>query len=192
MDASWHRIYVGAGTLGGHGRAERVAVVGAIRQQDLAGAEAAQHVDGDLPIMGLALRQLQENREAVGVDDGMEFGRQSASRAPHALGSSRVPSGGRRGLRTPLFDIAAVLVDADRGRVNHLQVAVVILRYRREDPVPHADLCQASEAVGAGRCRPVVLGDVGPGRTGPDTPIDAVQDLTVIDGTPRGLFGSSR
>ncbi len=103
MVVAW--VYVGPGTLGGHGGAERVAVIGAIRQQDLAGAEAIQHADGALPIMGLALRQLQGDRPAVGVDKGVDLGRQSTSRAPHALGSSRAPSGGRRGLRTPFLTL---------------------------------------------------------------------------------------
>ena len=64
--------------------AQGVAVVRAVGEQDLAVAEAVQHVDGALSIMGLAFGQLQRNGQAVGVDERMNLGRQSASRAPHA------------------------------------------------------------------------------------------------------------
>ena len=85
--------------------AERVAVVGAVGEEDLAGAEGAQHVGGAAAIVGLAFGQLQRDRQAVGVDEGVDLGRQPAPRAPHALGSSVVPSGGRRGVRTPFLTL---------------------------------------------------------------------------------------
>src|SRR5215207_3893752 len=81
---------------------------------------------------------------------------------------------------TPLFDVAAMLMNADRGRVDHLQIAVIGLRHRLEDAVPNADPRPAAEAVGAGRRRAVALGNVGPGRAGPEPPIDAVQHLPVV------------
>ena len=101
VDAAGERLNVGSGSLPGDGVAERVAVVGAIGEEDLAGAEGAQHRSGSAAIMGLALAQRERDGQAVRVDEGVDLGRQPAARAPHALGSSVVPSGGRCG--GPLF-----------------------------------------------------------------------------------------
>ena len=76
------------------GLVERVAVAGAVRQQDLAGANLAQHVGGASPVVGLAFGQLQHHRQAVGVGQGVDLGGQPAPRAPHAAGESDVPRGG--------------------------------------------------------------------------------------------------
>ena len=65
---------------------QSVAVVAAVGQEDLTFAEAAQHVGGASSVVSLAWRQLQKNGQAVGVDEGMDFRGQSASRAPHAAG----------------------------------------------------------------------------------------------------------
>ena len=105
-------------------RTQGVAVVGAIGEKDLAFAETGEHVGGAAPVMSLALRSASGDGQAVGVDHGMDFGRQPAPRTPHAAGSSEVPSGGCR-LRAPLFPVRTMLVDPDRGTVDHLQVAVI-------------------------------------------------------------------
>ena len=88
-----------------HGLAQRVAVVGAVGDQDLAGPEPVEHVGGAPAVMSLPFGQLQRDRQAVCVDERVDLGRQPASRAPHALGSSIVPSGGRRGVRTPFLTL---------------------------------------------------------------------------------------
>ena len=80
----------------------------------------------------------------------------------------------------PLFDVGRMLMHADRGGVDHLQIAVVGLRDRLEDPVPDAVLAPSDEAVVAGRRRTVALGNVGPGRARPQPPVDAVQHPPVI------------
>ena len=38
-------------------------------------------------VMGLALGQLERDRQAAGVDQGVDLGRQAAARATHATGS---------------------------------------------------------------------------------------------------------
>jgi hypothetical protein len=41
----------------------------------LARAEAAEHANSAAPIMGLALRELQGDRQTVGIDEGVDLGR---------------------------------------------------------------------------------------------------------------------
>lgn len=69
---------------------------------------------------------------------------------------------------------------ADRGGVDHLQIAVVTLRDSLENPVPHAQLPPPHKAVVAGRGRPVALGDIRPGGTGSEPPIDAVEHAPIV------------
>ena len=84
--------------------AEKVAVVGAVGDQDLTGAEALKHVGGAPAVVSLSLGQLQGDRQAVGIDEGVDLGGQPASRAPHAAGVRSVPSRGV--LRTPFLPFA--------------------------------------------------------------------------------------
>ena len=86
-----------------------VGVVGAIGQQNVATAEGAQHVVGAASVMGLALGDLQRDRQAAGVDQRVDFGGQPAARATHATGSRRL-----------FLGVGSVLMHADRGRVDHL------------------------------------------------------------------------
>jgi hypothetical protein len=85
---------------------------------------------------------------------------QATPQTSHALSSSAVPSLGRRGVRPPFLDVAAVLMDADRRGVDHLQVTVICLRYRLGDTTPHADLGPAPKLVGTGRRQSVALRDI--------------------------------
>ena len=55
--------------------AQPIAVIGAVCQQDLTGADLSEHIGGAATVMGLALRQLQRNREAVGVNEGVDLRR---------------------------------------------------------------------------------------------------------------------
>ncbi len=66
--------------------------------------------------MRLAFGQLQIDRQALGVDERMNFGRQTAARATHATGSGRL-----------FLGVGGVLMHPDRGRVDHLNVAIISL-----------------------------------------------------------------
>src|ERR1700686_3166349 len=73
-----------------------------------------------------------------------------------------------------------MLMDPDRGGVDHLQIALVSLRNGLENPVPDAQLAPADEAVVAGRRWPVSLRNISPGRTRSQPPVDAVQHSAII------------
>src|SRR5258705_1833481 len=81
-------------------------------------------------------------------------------------------------------------MDADRGAVDHLQVAVVRLGNSVVNAIPDAELAPPHKAVVAGRCRPIALGNVGPWRARAQPPIDAVQDGAVV--RPRHAAGLVR
>ena len=98
---------VGPGALRVEGGPQRIAVIGGVAEQDLIAAESAEHIGGTSAIMSLTFGQLQADRQAVGVDERVDLGRQPASRAPHAAGVISVPKGGRGGLRSPLLTLAA-------------------------------------------------------------------------------------
>ena len=69
------------------GFAQRVAVIGAVGQQDLPRAQRVEHVGGAPSVVGLALGELQSDRQAIGVDQGVDLCGQAAARATHATGS---------------------------------------------------------------------------------------------------------
>jgi hypothetical protein len=92
--ASRHRLDVRPRTALGQILAEPIAVIGAVGKQDLAGAEMVEHIVGALAVMGLTLGEFERDRIAVGIDQGMDFCRQSAARTPHAAGWSVVPGVG--------------------------------------------------------------------------------------------------
>jgi len=106
VHAVGHWLDVAPCALSCETRPQGVAVVAAVGEEDLALAETGEHVVGASPVMSLPGRQLQQNGQAVGVDEGMDFRGQSASRAPHAAGSSEVPSGGRRFFGPPFLPFA--------------------------------------------------------------------------------------
>jgi hypothetical protein len=91
--------------LGVHRVAQRVAVVGAVGEQNLSGLQPVEHVSSAAAIMRLSFCELDRDRQTVGIDQGVDFGGQSAARTPHALGSSVVPSLGWRGVRTPFLTL---------------------------------------------------------------------------------------
>src|SRR5258705_2303031 len=91
VHAPGHGLDVGPGATLGHARAQRVAVIGAVGEQDLARTEGAEHVGGTLAVVGLAGAELQGNRIAVGIDEGVDLGRQSAPRAPMHLAPGLSP-----------------------------------------------------------------------------------------------------
>src|SRR5262245_2767587 len=73
-----------------------------------------------------------------------------------------------------------MLMDANAGAVDHLQVAIISLCDGLENPIPDTNLAPAPETIAAGRWRAIALGDVTPGRSRAQTPIDAVQHLAII------------
>ena len=107
VDASGHRLDVGPGAALGQRLAQSIAVIGPVRQEDLARSDGGQHVAGTSAVMGLTRRQLEHQRQAIGIDQGMDLGCQPAPRAPHASGVTRVPSGGIGLFETPFLTLAA-------------------------------------------------------------------------------------
>jgi len=74
-----------------------------------------------------------------------------------------------------------VLVDADTGRVDHDDVAVVTLGDRPEKSIPDTRLPPADEAVVAGGGRSVPIRDLDPRRSGPEPPENPVQNTAIVD-----------
>ena len=80
----------------------------------------------------------------------------------------------------PFFAVGTMLMHPDRRGVDHLQIAVIGLRHSGEEAVPHANFGPAPKAVGTGARRPVSLGDVRPGRAGPQPPVNPIEHLAVV------------
>jgi hypothetical protein len=105
VHALGYRLDVGPGSAIGQALAEGVAVVGAISEQNLTGTNAIQHIGGATAVLSLAFAQLDGDSVAIGIDEGMDLGRQSSARAPLASGRREVLRGGV--LRPPFFTFAA-------------------------------------------------------------------------------------
>jgi isopentenyl diphosphate isomerase/L-lactate dehydrogenase-like FMN-dependent dehydrogenase len=71
--ASGGRLYLYALAAAGQAGVER-----AVGKQDIAVGEGAVHVGGAPSIMSLARRDLQQDRQAIGIDQRMDLGRQPA------------------------------------------------------------------------------------------------------------------
>src|SRR5882672_4646632 len=82
-----HQFDIGSRAARGEVLTQRVGIIGAVTQQNVAEAEGAQHVLGAASVMGLAFGDLQKDRQAAGIDKGVDFCRQPATRATHATGS---------------------------------------------------------------------------------------------------------
>jgi len=89
VDAVGHEPDVGAGTAHSEALAQGIGVVTAIAQEHIATAERAQHVVSTASVMGLAFGEFEKDRQATGIDEGVDFGRQPTARATHATGSRR-------------------------------------------------------------------------------------------------------
>src|SRR5579863_5719515 len=105
VDAPRHWFDVGPSPALGQAVAEGIAVISAVGQQGLAGTKTIKQIDCAPAVMGLARSELERDRIAVGIDESVNFRRQSAARAPHASGWSVVPFVGFR--RTPFLTFAA-------------------------------------------------------------------------------------
>ena len=69
--------------------AQLVGVVRAIGQENVAGLHRVDHVLSAAAVVSLPLGQLERDRQAAGIDKGVDFGRQTTPRATHATGSGR-------------------------------------------------------------------------------------------------------
>ena len=190
IDAPWHWLGVGPGAAFGKARSQGIAVVGAIGEKDLAGADPIQHIRGAPSIVRLALRQLQRNGQAIGIAHGFWLSVHPAS-AP-CSGFHRRPQGWP-GLRAaPFFTLGPMLMDADRRGVDHLQIAVVSLGNRIENAIPNAkitpisqnDCSRSSTARSAPGCPPRAIPSAVANRC------RSKPSCRQARGTPRGLFGS--
>ena len=74
-----HRLNAGPCPASGKFGAQGIGVIGPVREQDLPITDPPQHVCRAAPIMGLSGRDLQDNRQAIGVDKSVDLGRQATS-----------------------------------------------------------------------------------------------------------------
>jgi oxygen-independent coproporphyrinogen-3 oxidase len=74
-----------------------------------------------------------------------------------------------------------VLVNANTGRVDHDDVAVISLRNGFKKTIPDTGLSPTHEAVVAGGWRPVTFRNFRPRRPSSEAPKDAIQNPPVID-----------
>ena len=77
-DPLWHRPDIGPDAAFGHLGAQGIGVIGAVGKQDIIFAEAVEHIGGAPPIVRLPGCDLQEDRQAIGIDQGVDLGRQPA------------------------------------------------------------------------------------------------------------------
>lgn len=78
---------IGPCAASAHLPSQGVAVIGPVGEKDVSRFDRVQHVDGRTPVMSLAFGQLQADRAAFSIDEGMDLGGQAAARATHATGS---------------------------------------------------------------------------------------------------------
>ena len=69
-------------------RPQRIAIVAAIGKQHTAFAEQTQHVGSTRTVVRLTFRQLDVDREAVRIDERVDFGREPAAGTAHATAST--------------------------------------------------------------------------------------------------------
>jgi hypothetical protein len=89
IDPVRHGFDIGLGVAFGEALAQRIAVVSPIGEQNVTVHDRVQHVLGAASVMGLAFGDLQKDRQAAGIDEGMDFGGQPVPRTAHATGSRR-------------------------------------------------------------------------------------------------------
>lgn len=78
---------IGCRTLGLDLLAQPIGVVGLVGQEDITLAQAAQQDRGALEVMGLARREGELDRQAAGIDEGVDLGCQSSSRETQTMNS---------------------------------------------------------------------------------------------------------
>lgn len=72
-------------------------------------------------------------------------------------------------------------MNADTRTVDHDDLTVECLGNRRQQPIPNAGFAPSNKPVVAGGVGSVALRHVGPRRSSPEAPEDAVDNLAVID-----------
>lgn len=82
------RADVGGGALGCDHRAQRIAIIAAIGEQDALSRQRAEHVDSALAVVGLSFGELQRDREPTRIDERVDLGRKPAAGAAHATTSA--------------------------------------------------------------------------------------------------------
>ncbi len=82
-----HGADISPGAAFGEALAKGVGIIRPIRQENVPGPHGVKHVLGAAAVMSLPLGQLERDRQAVGIDEDVDFGRQPAARATHATGS---------------------------------------------------------------------------------------------------------
>src|ERR1700738_1002868 len=102
--------------------------------------------------MGLAGREAELHKQAIGVHDSVNLARKPASRPAHVLFSVA-------------RDAGSMLVHTDDGCIDHLPRAIVSGGQRLHDLVPDASLSPAHETIVASRVGPIGLRQVAPWRT---------------------------
>ena len=128
--------------------------------------------------MRLAGGKAGPHRQSVGVNHGVDFAGQSASRAAHVL-------------LTIFRDACSMLVHAYNGRIDHLNGRIVNRRQAIHDPIPDASPSPANQAIVASCRGPPLFGRSrhgAPDRKTQKMPLRTRRPST--RGTPRGLLGS--
>jgi len=88
VDPAIERPDVGIGALIHDFRPQRITIVAAIGKQHAAFTEQIQHVGSALAVVSLAFRQFDMDREAVRVDERVDFGREPAAGTAHATAAA--------------------------------------------------------------------------------------------------------
>ena len=73
-----HGPDIGPDAARGHFGSQCVRVIGAVGQQDIAIGEGVEHIGGAAAVMRLARCDLQQDRQAAGINQRMDLGGQSA------------------------------------------------------------------------------------------------------------------
>ena len=101
-----HRLDASPGAARGEGLAKGVAVVAGVGEEHLAGNDRVEKTACARPVVGLPGREVERDRQAVGIDYGVNLRRQPAPRAPQASGVRVVPGGGERREEPPFLAFA--------------------------------------------------------------------------------------
>ena len=73
-----HGAYIRPSPALGEAFAKGVGIIGPVRQQNVSRPHGIEHVLGAAPVMGLAFGEFQGDRQAGGIDEGVDLRRQAA------------------------------------------------------------------------------------------------------------------
>jgi hypothetical protein len=105
-------------------------IVATIRQHNRLRAQPGQKQRTEAIVMSLAGGKAEPHGQAVGVNHGVDFAGQSASRAAHVL-------------LTIFCNACSMLVHAYNGRIDHLHGRIVSRRQAIHDPIQENDQTQS-------------------------------------------------